>query len=75
LAQLRDLPLRDDSTRTLDHLPEIVALARHHTLRVADAAYLELALRTGLPLATRDQSLARAAEAAGAPLFEDAGSS
>ena len=34
-----------------------------------DAAYLELALRTGLPLATRDAALVRAAKAAGVALF------
>lgn len=33
-----------------------------------DAAYLELAERRGLPLATRDASLAGAARAAGVPL-------
>ena len=38
-------------------------------LRVADAAYLELALRLGVRLATRDASLARAAREAGVPLF------
>jgi predicted nucleic acid-binding protein len=34
-----------------------------------DAAYLELALRTGLPLATLDADLAKAATTAGVPLF------
>jgi predicted nucleic acid-binding protein len=70
LAQLRALPLREDSARALDRAPEVVALARRHGLRVADAAYLELAIRTGLPLATRDLPLARAAEVAGAALFK-----
>jgi predicted nucleic acid-binding protein len=51
-------------------MPEIIALARGHALRVADAAYLELAIRTALPLATRDRSLARAAETAGVALFK-----
>lgn len=39
----------------------IAAFAR---LRIADAAYLELALGLGPPLATRDASLARAAKEA-----------
>jgi predicted nucleic acid-binding protein len=34
-----------------------------------DAVYLELTLRAGAPLATRDQPLAAAARAAGAQLF------
>src|SRR5206468_8423473 len=69
LARLRDLSLKQDAGEMLDRLATIVALARRHTLRVADAAYLELAQRRGLPLATRDASLARAAKAAGVPLF------
>jgi predicted nucleic acid-binding protein len=69
LAQLQALPLREDNSRTLNHALAIVVLARRHMLRVADAAYLELALRTGLPLATRDGALARAAEVAGVTLF------
>jgi predicted nucleic acid-binding protein len=44
-------------------------VARKHDLTVYDAAYLELALRTGLPLATRDGALARATREAGATLF------
>ncbi len=43
--------------------------ARHYTLKIYDAAYLDLALRLDLPLATRDAALARAAEKAGAKLF------
>ena len=37
-------------------------LALRHGLSAYDAAYLELALRRALPLATLDKSLARAAE-------------
>jgi predicted nucleic acid-binding protein len=70
LAQLRALPLRQDNSRTLDRVSDIIALARRHGLRIADAAYLELAVRTALPLATRDVSLARAAEATGVVLFK-----
>ena len=69
LARLRHLPLKQDRDETINLIPSIVALARHHNLRVADAAYLELALRLGVPLATRDASLARAATQAGATLF------
>jgi predicted nucleic acid-binding protein len=41
----------------------ILALARRHRLTVYDAAYLELALRENIPLATLDAALARAARA------------
>jgi len=46
----------------------LLELARRFDLSAYDASYLELAMRRGLPLATRDVSLARAARAAGIPL-------
>jgi len=42
-------------------------LAREHGLTAYDAAYLELAMREGLPLATQDKTLKEAARAAGVP--------
>ena len=50
-----------------DQLP-VIALARKHRLTSYDAAYLELAQREGLALATLDEHLARAARAEGVPL-------
>jgi predicted nucleic acid-binding protein len=47
-------------------------LARSHRLSVYDAAYLEIALRHGLPLATLDGKLAAAAAAAGVPVYKPA---
>jgi predicted nucleic acid-binding protein len=44
-------------------------MARRHSLNIYDASYVELALRTRTPLATRDAALAKAATAAGATLF------
>lgn len=46
----------------------LLDIARRFDLSVYDASYIELAMRRGLPLATRDASLARAARAAGIPL-------
>ena len=46
-------------------LREILALARERNLSAYDASYLELAMRLGLPLATRDEALRRAARALG----------
>ena len=43
--------------------PGVLTLARRHRLTVYDAAYLELALREALPLATLDEALANAARA------------
>ena len=44
------------------------ALAESHGLTVYDAAYLELALRKGLPLASLDESLRKAVKKAGGTL-------
>ena len=46
-----------------------MALARRHRLTVYDAAYLELAQREGVPLATLDGHLAAAATAEGVPVL------
>ena len=59
---------------TLDNSPNetsVLALARRHRLTVYDAAYLELALREDLPLATLDAALARAARAEAVPMIGD----
>jgi predicted nucleic acid-binding protein len=58
---------------TIDHaeLPpdrDVLALARKHRLTFYDAAYLELAKREGLALATLDIELADAAQAENVPL-------
>jgi predicted nucleic acid-binding protein len=46
-----------------------LTLARRHGLSFYDAAYLELAMRQHLPLATSDQALTRAAMAEKVPLI------
>ena len=43
---------------------------RAHRLTAYDATYLELALRCGLPLATRDKALRQAAAAVGVTLLQ-----
>ncbi len=46
----------------------LFTLADRHGISAYDAVYLELSARRGLPLATRDANLARAARAAGVAL-------
>jgi predicted nucleic acid-binding protein len=45
-------------------------LARTYNLTCYDAAFLELAMRRQLPLATSDQALIRAADDAGVPMLK-----
>lgn len=66
---LRSQALKQDQVSAVEQMSTIVALARTHRLRVADASYLELSVRLKLPLATKDTALARAAECAGVALF------
>jgi predicted nucleic acid-binding protein len=59
---------------TIDRSPveaDVLMLARRHRLTVYDAAYLELARREGLALATPDSALAAAARAESIVLLED----
>jgi predicted nucleic acid-binding protein len=48
---------------------DLMTLARRHKLTAYDAAYLELALREGLALATLDAALIQAAKAEGVELI------
>ena len=50
-------------------LGDTLNLARRYKLSAYDAAYLELSLRTGMPLATLDAGLAKAAAIAGVSIF------
>ena len=51
-------------------MTDLDALAHRYGLSAYDAAYLELALRRELPLATRDAALMRAAQASGVRLAQ-----
>lgn len=67
--QLRELygmlPIKTDVIIGLDTIERLRTLAREYRLSAYDAAYLELALRRGLRLATLDQNLQSAARKAG----------
>ena len=65
IRELDELPIR------VSEIPKhstLLDLARNYRLTVYDAAYLELAQRHGVPLATLDKALRAAAQAAGIPL-------
>jgi len=65
LQRISSLPITVDPIRTDTAFGQILSVARHEQLTEYDAAYLELALREGLPLATLDNGLWRAARNAG----------
>jgi predicted nucleic acid-binding protein len=67
---LRDLPIALDDETAAQAWSATIQLAERHRLTVYDAAYLELAQRRDLPLASLDQKLRAAAEAAGVALVE-----
>jgi predicted nucleic acid-binding protein len=69
LAYLSSLPIAVDDETSSRAWVEVLSLAREHCLSAYDAAYLELAVRRGLPLATLDDKLKGAASAAGVPRF------
>jgi predicted nucleic acid-binding protein len=65
LVEIAALPIEEDKDTTKHGWDVIPALAEQFRLTTYDAAYLELALRLGVPLATLDQDLARAARKTG----------
>ncbi|MCL2645144.1 MAG: type II toxin-antitoxin system VapC family toxin [Betaproteobacteria bacterium] len=67
LAQLFRLPIEVNSTSPEPGL--LLGLALRYELTAYDAAYLELALRMQLPIATQDEALAEAARMAGVGLY------
>ncbi len=70
LVDLKTLPIRIDSACPPKAWASLLVLAERYRLTVYDAAYLELAMRTGQPLATLDHDLLRAAKTAGVALLE-----
>lgn len=66
---LASLPITVDEHTHLHAFGDITTLGRSHNLSAYDAAYLELAMRRGLPLATLDEKLKAAAEAVGVALY------
>jgi predicted nucleic acid-binding protein len=61
LELIAELPITTDTETTARAWREILALARAEGLTTYDAAYLELAIRRGLPLQTKDEALIAAA--------------
>jgi predicted nucleic acid-binding protein len=69
LEMLEDVDIEADSATFVHALSHTLQLARRYKLSSYDASYLELALRLGLPLATLDEDLQKAARKAGVKRF------
>lgn len=66
---LRTLPLQTDEKTSRRALRESFDVASRYELSLYDAAYLELAMRTSLPLASFDKALRKAAKRASVALL------
>ena len=66
---LESLSLIQDTQPVGEHVANVLPLAREHNLSAYDAAYLELSVRYGAPLATLDTKLQKAAQKAGVTIF------
>ena len=62
LSQLENLPIHTDSLTARHAFSRTLVLARAYSISSYDASYLELAIRAGLPLASLDKKLIRAAK-------------
>lgn len=69
ISQLEQLPIQVDPQTAHKAFSRTFALARAYNLSTYDAAYLELALREGLPLATLDKDLKKSAIKAQVEIF------
>ena len=68
VARLKDLPV-DAAQQMPSDILELPAVANAHGLTNYDAAYLALAMRFNLPLATTDNLLRKATVAARVPIY------
>ncbi len=65
LEMLQGVGIEVDMATFARALSDTLQLARRYKLSAYDASYLELALRLGMPLATLDEDLLKAAKKAG----------
>jgi len=72
VALLESLMITVDEETSIRALGRVLDLARSERLSAYDAAYLELAMRLGVPLATKDKALGDAAERLGVTVLRAA---
>lgn len=69
ISQLENLPIHVDPLTYRQAFSRTLNLVRTYKLSSYDAAYLELAVREGLPLATLDKNLIKAAKKSDVNIF------
>ena len=69
IIQLEALPIQIDPLTSHQAFSRTLSLSRAYNLSSYDAAYLELAIREGLPLATLDGDLRKSAQRADVLLY------
>lgn len=69
LNMLEEVGIEVDTATFTHVLSDTLQLARRYKLSAYDASYLELALRSGVPIATLDEDLQKAAKKAGVKKF------
>ncbi len=69
ITLLENLSVLEDIQPVGDRVGNVLPLAREYNLSAYDAAYLELSIRHGAPLATLDDKLEKAAKQAGVEIF------
>jgi predicted nucleic acid-binding protein len=70
ISLLSQLPIVIDRTWPERMMKDLLALGREYSLSSYDAAYLELAMRQGLPLASLDSKLLEAAKLVDVPILD-----
>jgi predicted nucleic acid-binding protein len=66
---LGGLTIIEQSQTVIDTVSSVLPLARQYGLSAFDAAYLDVAVRQGAPLATLDSTLEKAGRSAGIKIF------
>jgi len=69
ISQLENLPVQVDPLTAQQSFNRTLALGRAYNLSSYDAAYLELAIREGVALATLDKNLIKATKKSGVNIY------
>ena len=70
ITLLNQLPISVDRSWTERSMKDVLTIGRTHNLSSYDAAYLELAMRRGMPIATLDQNILAATRSIDLPILK-----